>query len=748
MTREAPPSELGATAGTAPAELQRTVGLLLTTQQALIDLRHKRDREQRVLDGIVRFSERVLPAASEPAFWESVVDAGTETFECESCLAVELVGDGVVLLAARGPRPCSAHELGIAGRLIADSLRRRLSFVEEAELAGLSFAGGGVATVMLAPIHRAEGGPSRALVASVSTRKKPFFPTFDALCVPGLRMFASHVDVLHQMLRTRQRIAGQVTELDRSNAALAEANRNLEQRMEERLRAEAAVRESESKYRQLFEDSADGMALVAVDTLAIVECNTALCVMCHQAPTQLIGERLAGLLVPRAAAAQGQGRYEADLLVLEESLRVPNAPPVPVEIRVSRLRADGRDYDLCMFRDLSYRQRAEAEQEALRAQLAQAQRMESIGRLAGGVAHDFNNLLTVISGNTDMLLEAPDLSSDSVDLLSEVREGSRRARALTQQLLMFSRKQVIKPLAGDMNRTIVASLRIYRSLIGEDVSLRFDPCEDPTPIFVDEQQFDQLLSNLLINARDAIHQVDAASRRCEIQVSTSVVRQGSPLGGPAVRLVVRDTGIGMDEATLQIIFEPFFTTKGVGQGTGLGLATVLGVVHQNHGRIEVESKVGAGSTFSVYWPLLEAEQAEDAAPSSPPRSPRGTEHVLLVEDDSRVRRLEGRLLRRLGFAVTECDSGESALGVLDQVMPVDILVTDVVMPQMNGRELADVVRRRIPGLPVLFVSGYTDDIVARQGVVREGVSLLEKPFTQAALGTSVRELLDGRGRPR
>jgi PAS domain S-box-containing protein len=721
------------------------VGLLLTTQQALIDLRHSRDREQRVLEGIVRFSERVLPSVREQGFWDSVVDGATETFECESCLALELGGDDVVLLAARGPRPTLGADLMAVGRLIRDCLQRRISFLEEGELPALSFAWGGLATLMIAPIHVVDGAKSQVLVAAVSTRKKSFFSTFDALCLPGMRVFASHVEVLHEMFHARHSIAEHVAELDRSNAALAEANQSLRLRMEEQARAEAAVRESASKYRQLFEDSADGMALVSSDTQVIVESNTALCVMCDLAPNQLIGAQLTSILVQRESSAAAQGRYEGDALVREEWLRVSSAPELPVEIRVSTLQTDGLDYDLCVFRDLSYRQRAEAEQDALRAQLAQAQRMESIGRLAGGVAHDFNNLLTVISGNTELLLEVPDLSGDSSELLAEVREASRRARALTQQLLMFSRKQVIKPLPGDMNRTIVASFRIYRSLIGEDISLCFDPCQEPTPIFVDDQQFDQLLSNLLINARDAIHAVEAASRRCEIHVSTSVIRQGSPLGAPAVRLVVRDDGIGMDEATLQSIFEPFFSTKERGQGTGLGLSTVLGVVHQNHGRIEVTSEVGAGATFSVYWPLMEHGRAAGTGPATPAGPTRGTERVLLVEDDAAVRRVQGRLLSRLGFAVTECSSGASALKVIDQGTQVDILVTDVVMPQMNGRELAAAIQQRIPGLPVLFVSGYTDDIVARQGVVREGVALLEKPFTQAALGARVRELLDWKG---
>ena len=603
------------------AELQRNVSLLLSTQQELIDLRDRRDREHKVLEGIVRFSERAGPAVDEPTFWERVVDAAVETFDCESCLAVSLVQGKLTVLAGRGPRPSTQEECKALANLLSECSNWKTSLIEGDALQALRFQGGGVATVMLATIDGDLRGELRALVAAVTQRKKPFFPRFDALSVPGLRMFASHVNVLHEMMLSRTLIADQVAALDRTNA-------ELQQRMIEQ-------------------------------------------------------------------------------------------------------------------------QRAAEEQDRLRGELAQARRMESIGRLAGGVAHDFNNMLMVICGNTELMQLDSSLGPQHQQSLAEVLAASHRAQALTQQLLMFSRKQVIRPALIDLNQQITESLKLYRRLIGEDIRLEFAPCSEPTPALADRQQFDQLLGNLLLNARDAVHAAERGNAM-EVHVSTQLVRAESPLSGgaEAIRLDVRDSGIGMDETTRQNIFEPFFTTKEVGKGTGLGLATVLGVIQQNHGRIEVQSKPGQGSTFSVYWPLASTATTE-SAPATPLQRARTSsgEHVLLVEDEDQVRNFMIKGLEHEGFAVTACPSADCALEKLAKsAIRPDILVTDVVMPRVNGGQLAEAVRQRYPGLPVLFVSGYTDDIIAQHGIVRDGVALLEKPFSPSVLARKVRELIDARGK--
>lgn len=749
------PGALDSPADGLQAELRRTVAMLLATQQSLIDLRHRRDRELRVLEGIVHFSELALPgAADEEMFWDSAVETATETFECEFCLAVELEDSRMRVLASRGPDQGSTEEILALGAVISRNLQGNSMLLEGEALAGCTLAGGPLGTLMLAAISKPEMGPWRALLAAVSARKQVFFPTFDSFSVPGLRMFANHLHVVYETLRARQRIAAQLEELDSSHNALEQANASLEERIAEQHRVEAALRESEAKYRHLFEDSADGMALLEIDTLVVLDCNPALCKLTERTRYALLGKPISELLAPRkgdAATEPARDRREGELLVLQDQLRTAHSHTVPVEIRVSQLRVDGREFRLCIFHDLSHRRRAEEEQERLRSQLAQSRKMESIGRLAGGVAHDFNNLLTVICGYSEMLQSEPNLEQYQQEQLREILDASNRAKALTQQLLMFSRKQVMRPAAADMNQVISASLRIYGRLLGEDISLQFAPCSEATPILADTQQLDQILGNLLINARDAIHACKPPAKTREILIRTALVPSvpSSPTQGPHVQMSVRDTGAGMDRATLQSIFEPFFTTKDVGKGTGLGLATVFGVVQQNKGVIEVESAPGEGATFTVYWPLRKEEaQAPATATTTKATNATGREQVLLVEDDHRVREFTVQGLRTFGYEVVAAENGPRALDLLanGKLMPA-ILVTDVVMPEMNGRELAEAVQLQRPGLPVLFISGYTDDIVAQHGILRDGVALLEKPFSTSALALKIRSLLDGRANP-
>ncbi|MBM3990281.1 MAG: response regulator [Planctomycetes bacterium] len=586
----------------AHAELQRAVSLLRSTQQELSIVRERHERERKVLDAIVRFSERVALSTNQQAFWEHVVTAAFETFECESCMAVELHGGRLSVLAAHGPRPTAEDELRALATLLADPASWRTSLIEGDALRELRFEGVDVAAVMLAAIRREETGPLRALVTAVTTREQACASKCDALCASGLRMFASHVDVQQEMLRPLHLITEQAAALD-----------------------------------------------VAPD-------------------------------------------------------RTPRHSPA----------------------------------------LAQSPRLESIGRLAGGVAHDFNNMLMVICGNAELMQLDSALAQKHKNSLAQVLAASQRAQELTQQLLTFSRRQVIRPSAVQVNALIEDSLCLYRRLIGEEIRLEFAACAEPTPALADRQQFDQVLGNLFLNARDALHATEGRAK--ELHVSTHVVREKSPLtdGAPAIRIDVRDTGIGMDDATRQQIFEPFFTTKGVGKGTGLGLAVVLGAIEQNHGTIEVHSALDRGTTFSVFWPLVEAcaTPPQEAKPVAPLASAR-REHVLLVEDDEPVRDFMAKGLEDEGFTVTVCSTAECALDKLARgVVRPTILVTDAVMPHMNGGMLAEAVRQRYPGLPVLFVSGYADDVVALHGFVSEGVALLEKPFSPSVLARKVREIVD------
>jgi PAS domain S-box-containing protein len=390
-------------------------------------------------------------------------------------------------------------------------------------------------------------------------------------------------------------------------------------------------------------------------------------------------------------------------------------------------------------------------QEALRRreeELRQAQKMEAVGRLAGGIAHDFNNLLNVIGGHAELLLGEVPRESPLRRELEEIDHASRRAAALTQQLLAFSRKQVLQPKVLDLNEVIAGVERMLRRLIPEDITLetRLDPGLDP--VRADPVGIEQILVNLVVNARDAIPGAGRITIRTanvdgEGELGDRVVGSVSP--GPHVIFSVTDTGRGMDDETRRRIFEPFFTTKEVGQGTGLGLSTVYGIVEQSGGWIDVSSAPGRGTTITVHLPRVEARQDRAARADLPaPASKPGAETILLVEDEDAVRALARKVLERSGYTVLEAANGWEALEICERSdSPIHILVSDVVMPGIGGRDLAERVVRLRPGTRVLFMSGYAEDEVLRRGALHDGIAFLPKPFSPAALVRRVREVLDG-----
>lgn len=733
------------------AELERTVGMLLSTQQMLIDIRHKSDAEQRVLEGIVRFSQRQQLDHSGTSFWECVADAGAETFDCEYCLVVEQEASIMRILAARGPEITGPQESDQIAHIIDQCLRDETHILNGEALAKVCIGGQQLATLMLTIVQQPENLPWRLLVTAVSVKKQGFFPKMEKKSLPGLRMLASHVNVLHMMLQSQQQVTAQLKDLDRAHNALTRANDDLENQVAKQHIAAILLGENEQKYRAIFDGSADGMALVEIETQNLVECNQALTQMTASGRAKLIGKQISAFASfsldailddskKRSGSHLDQRVDRGHLVTSENNL-------IPVEFKSSELHLSGRKYQLFVFHDISNRTRAEEEKEKLLSQLAQSHKMEAIGRLAGGVAHDFNNLLTVICGYTELLSGETNLQRHQTDQLHEILAASQRARALTQQLLMFSRKQVIRPILADMNQQIESSLRIYRRLIGEDINLNFQPCEEPTPILADPQQLDQIIGNLLINARDAINACTTGTHNREISIVTGIVDKVSKsrVLGRHVRVTLTDTGFGMDSDTLNNIFEPFFTTKDIGKGTGLGLATVFGVIQQNNGSIEVQSKLGSGTQFTIYWPqnLSDIMLTQIAKETSSVLT--GTEYVILVEDDQRVRDFVTHGLTKFGYRVAVFQNAADALEMLGNCTPEpDIIVTDVVMPGMDGREFANAALRQRPDLPVIFISGYTDDIIARHGVVQSGETLLEKPFSINALAKKIRELLDAR----
>lgn len=384
------------------------------------------------------------------------------------------------------------------------------------------------------------------------------------------------------------------------------------------------------------------------------------------------------------------------------------------------------------------------DQHNLEEEFRQAQRMESIGRLAGGVAHDFNNLLSVIGGYTEMAISIVAEDDALHHDLEQVKRAADRAANLTRQLLAFSRRQVLRPEVLCLNTVVTDTEKMLRRLVGEDINLITELDESLGETIADPGQIEQVLMNLVVNARDAMPFGGTLAIRTSNQLVRETLQvQATKLNpGPYVMLSVMDSGIGMDEPTLQRIFEPFFTTKEQGKGTGLGLAMVFGILQQSGGAVMVESKLGQGTTFKLYLPQVYNEVFE-AKSEAPLPTPHGTESILLVEDDEFLRELGERFLSGFGYTVSTAASGAEALAVFEalQEKPA-LLLTDVIMPGMSGAQLANELQSRDPALRVLFISGYTDDAISQHGVLNKGTHLLNKPFTRAELATAVRSVLD------
>ncbi len=414
---------------------------------------------------------------------------------------------------------------------------------------------------------------------------------------------------------------------------------------------------------------------------------------------------------------------------------------VPVEVTTATLKGgEGQDLGVIIIvRDLTTVR-------ALEAQLRHAQKMEAVGRLAGGVAHDFNNLLTVITGRSQLLLLKLPPESPLRRDVELVEETAHRASTLTRQLLAFSRKQMVQPRVVDLNEVVRGMETMLSRLIGEDVALATHLDPEAGCVLADPAQIEQMVVNLAVNARDAM---PLGGR---LTLETGFVRLDEGFApqhvglrpGPHVRLIVRDTGVGMDALIKAHLFEPFFTTKGPGKGTGLGLATVYGIVTQCGGAIRVDSEPGRGAVFTIDLPRVDAPADLRGDPGVPEAAPQGSETVLLVEDEPEVRGLARDILRQQGYTVLEAIDGDDALRIgREHRGPIHLLVTDVVMPQIGGRELADRLKAGRQETKVLYVSGYTDDATLHQGVSQTGTAFLPKPFTATVLAHKVREVLDG-----
>ena len=396
--------------------------------------------------------------------------------------------------------------------------------------------------------------------------------------------------------------------------------------------------------------------------------------------------------------------------------------------------------------DVTERKRTE---EALRQsgeQLQQAQKMESVGRLAGGVAHDFNNLLTAITGYTELTLRKLNQSDPLRKNLEEVKKAAERASGLTRQLLAFSRKQVMQPKVIDLNAIISEMNRMLPRLIGEDIKIEKRLAADLGRIEADPGQIEQVIVNLVVNARDAMPQGGTLTvETSNVIMDEELVRKYvSVQPGAHILLAISDTGCGIDEETQRYIFEPFFTTKELGKGTGLGLSTVFGIVKQSKGSIWVNSEVGKGTTFCIYLPRVDAQVDAPEVKAALKKIAKGTGTVLLVEDDDLVRGIARTTLEMCGYKVLEAaNGGEALLIIREHRCKIDLMLTDVIMPRMSGRTLVQEVASLCPEMKMLYMSGYTDDVIMPHGVFQEGLAFIHKPFTPEALSRKVREVLEG-----
>ena len=511
--------------------------------------------------------------------------------------------------------------------------------------------------------------------------------------------------------------------------------------------AEQRLRQSEHRYRDLFEESTELIFVTGLDG-CIVDANRAALAWYGGTSADLLGRHAVQTLV------QPEGGEAAPHPTM--------APDDGVEHEVTLRRKDGtlrhctwassprRDSDerimgsQVLIHDIT-------ERNILQRQLEQSQKMEVVGRLAGGIAHDFNNLLTTILGYSEMVADAlPKADSRRADL-EEVQKAAKSAASLTEQLLAFSRRQFLHPEIADINTVVTASCKMLQRVIGEDVHLALHLAPTVKPVKIDRGQFERVLMNLAVNARDAMPDGGTLTiTTADVVLGEQYSRtDGSVVAGPQVMLSVSDTGAGMTPDVQAHLFEPFFSTKEVGKGTGLGLATVYGVVKQSQGNIFVYSEPGQGSTFEVYFPAAQelAEPGEGIRRSGPV-SPEGRERILLVEDDDGLRSLASRILKRYGYAVLTAANADEALRISEQDRrPIALLLTDVVMPGMNGRALALRLQTARQDLKVLYMSGYTDKTLVHLDML-EDTAFLQKPFTPKSLADKVRGMLDAPGRHR
>ena len=522
-------------------------------------------------------------------------------------------------------------------------------------------------------------------------------------------------------------------------------NDQLDQQL--RAAAEEALRVSEESLSVIFQESPVALAVTDFGTGSFCKINAALLQMLRADSAQLLGRTtLETGMIGAEERRQLQARIgeRGALQQVQVGLRRLDGEAFTAELSMKAYEMRGTRYLLTSFTDITERVQASQERDRLQGQLTQAQKMESIGLLAGGLAHDFNNMLGVILANTDLALARHGADGAFSRIFQTIQTAAQRSAELTRQLLGFARKQTIAPKVVDLNEVVEGMLKMLRRIIGEDIDIAWMPGRNLWKIRIDPAQVDQILANLLVNARDAIK----GEGKVTIDTQNLAAGEGYCALHPEIRpgdyllVSVGDNGCGMDPATQARIFEPFFTTKGVGQGTGLGLATVYGVVKQNQGYVYVESQPGQGTTFRILLPRHAGPEVPGEAPGAPVRLPGGTQTVLLVEDNEVLLESYESLLLSLGYRVLAASHPREAIRRVEQTAgDIQLLLTDIVMPEMNGWDLARTLKEGRPGLKCLFMSGYPDKIVDARGVLEEELQFLQKPFSYATLALKLQEVL-------